>query len=876
MRDHKSRILSGAVVFLLFCAVFPCKAGFGSDFAYRDPHAPYLDSESPVSERVEDLLSRMTLNEKLTLFDETMDEIPGLSPGYNVGNEALHGVVRPGKATIFPQAIALASSWNTDLHHAIATAISDEARAKHNALDGRTGAYAGLLTFFSPTVNMARDPRWGRTPETYGEDPYLTGRLGVAYVKGMQGYDPRYLKVATTAKHFAANNQELDRDRIFAEIPEKVLHEYFLPAFKDLVKEGKTTSVMSAYNGINGVPCTASKYLLTDILRGEWGFRGYVVSDCGAVGNLFSKFHYAKDNVEAASMALNAGVDLECGEQVMKDNLAPALASGMVTGEKINEAARRVLTVRFRLGMYDSKDLVPYSKLPPETVGSKKHMELALRSAREGIVLLKNEQTGAGRLLPIDKARVKKITVVGPYADQTVYGDYTNDSGPVNPPVTGLSGIMKKAGSDITVSYVTFPLDGFTVIPEGNVLSPDDPSVHGWKGEYYSDKTLSGEPKHVRIDKVIDFNKRSYKPDPHFPERGAPENAFSVRWHGILVPAISGRHVLSFTNDDGVRVYIDGSLAINDWNIGHARRNLYYVDLTEGRRYDIRIEYYDRAGDAVAKFEWREPLVDVMARVKEEARDSDLVIAFMGANTDREHEGADRADIAMEANQTEYLSKIAEVNPNIVLVLVNGGPISINWEQNHIPAILETWFSGEQGGNAIADVLFGDYNPGGRMPITVHRDVRDLPPLTDYDITKGRTYMYFKGEVLYPFGYGLSYTNFQYANMKMDRKKVAPGEKILVSLDVKNTGERAGDEVVQLYIHDQKSSVQRPVRQLKGFQRIHLKPGQARHVRFELSYDDLSFYDTGRRQFMTEPGFFDVMAGACSSDIRLKDVFEAI
>jgi beta-glucosidase len=854
-------ILLGLV---LVCFLVPSLA---LGFSYTDPNAPYLDPNRSITDRVTDLMSRLSLTQKLLLLKETNVEIPGLMPEYMFGNECLHGVVRPGKFTIFPQAIGLASTWDTNLHLNIATTISDEARAKHNQLGGVTPQYSGVLTFFSPTINMARDPRWGRTAETYGEDPYLSGRLAVNFVKGLQGNDPKYVKTIATLKHYAANNQEYNRFNFSATITEKVLREYYLAAFKTGVIEGKAQAVMSAYNAVNTVPCTANKMLLTDILRTEWGFDGYVVSDCGAVGNIYTQHHYVTGYKEAAAAALNAGVDLECGEGTMRDYLDDALSAGLVTQATIDQAVRRELTARFRLGMFDNPSLVPYSTIPATEIGAADHVQLALQACRESLVLLKNDNVAGTPLLPINKSGITSITVLGMNAATCQYGDYSCEAGPANTPISPLDGIKNKVGSQVQVKYVPYPGNGYVVIPNDRVTYPGNPNQHGWKGEYYPNGSLSGNPITTRVDSAVDFNKTVYPPDPHFPEGGT--SPFSVRWTGMVTPATTGDYKLGATSDDGLRLYVDGVLKIDKWINRSATRDEITLTLQAGHQYEIKMEYFDNGGDAVAKLEWYPAGSDTLDAAKQAAASSDLVIAFMGTTKDYEREGQDRSDITLPADQTTYLQGIYSSNPKIVLVLINGGPLAFNWEKANLPSIVEAWYPGEQGGNGIADVLFGDYNPAGRMPVTSYTGNSQLPSFDDYDITKGRTYMYFGGDPLYPFGYGLSYTTFTYSNLQIGSGTINPTGSVTVSADVQNTGSRAGDEVLQLYVHDVTSSAQRPFKELKGFQRVSLQPNEKKTVTFTLLYDDLSFFDVYTKKFMVENGAFDLMVGSSSKDIRL-------
>ncbi len=661
---------------------------------------------------------------------------------YDHGNEALHGVVRPGKFTVFPQAIGLAATWNPDLIYQVSAAISDEARAKWNELDqgkNQTEKYSDVLAFWSPTVNMARDPRWGRTPETYGEDPFLTSRIGVSFVKGLQGDDPRYLKVVSTPKHFAGNNEEHNRFECKAVMSERALRSYYLPAFKALITEGGAQAIMSAYNAINGVPCTANKWLLTDILRNEWGFNGYVVSDCGAPGHLYFSHHYASSLEEAASMAIKAGLDLECSGYcnecyIFRDYLAKAYDMGKVTESEINQAAFRVLRARFKLGLFDDPSLNPYSSISPDVIGSLKHQQLALETARQSIVLLKN----SNNILPLDPKKIRSIAVLGINAATCEFGDYSGT--PLNDPVSALQGIISKAGKDIKI------------------------------------KTL--------------------------PWAGIPDS--------ILKRKTAGKSTAELYQEE------------------------------------IKL-----------------------------ARKSDIVIAVLGINKSIEMEGRDRSTLDLPPDQQYFIKEIFKANPRTIVVLVAGSSLSINWIQENVPAIVNAWYPGEQGGNAIADVLFGDYNPAGRLPLTYYKSTEDLPAFNDYEVFNGRTYMYSGKKPLYAFGYGLSYTTFSYSNIRVDRSSILKGDTITVSIDIKNSGKYDGDEVVQLYLQQKEASVKMPVRQLKAFKRISLKKDEIRTVSFVLCKKDLSYWNDNN-EFVLDPGEFNIQVGSSSDDIRQEIKFNMI
>lgn len=828
-------------------------------------HEPlYLDESAPIKARVDDLLGRMTVEEKISLLRATSPGIPRLGiPKYYHGNEALHGVVRPGRFTVFPQAIALASSWNPGLMQEISAAISDEARARWNELDqGRlqTEQFSDVLTFWSPTVNMARDPRWGRTPETYGEDPYLSGVMGTAFVKGLQGNDPRYLKVVSTPKHFAANNEEHNRFECNPQISEKQLREYYLPAFEACIKDGKAASIMSAYNAVNNVPCTCNPWLLTHVLRDDWGFDGYVVSDCGGPSLLLSGHKYVKTKEAAATLSIKAGLDLECGDDVYETPLLNAYKQYMVTDADIDSAASRVLTARMRLGLFDKNGgkSNPYTKIPVSVIGSKKHQQIALQAAREGIVLLKNEKNA----LPINDKKIKSIAVVGINAGQCEFGDYSG--APLNEPVSILAGIRRRAGDKIKVSYAPWvsASDGMELIGAANF-------PEGLKVEYYEGTKLEGEPK-TRVEHWINFEPVNQAPDPFL-----PKSPLSVRWSGKLRPTVSGEYVLNLTSDDGARLSIDGKKVIDSWAGHPVRTDSAKIYLEAGHDYNLVAEYYDNRDYAVNRLKWRVPKVEKSTRLglygdaEKIVGKSDMVVAVMGINKSIEREGQDRESIELPADQQEFLKEIYKVNPNIVLVLVAGSSLAINWEDEHIPAIVDAWYAGEQGGTAVAEVLFGDYNPGGRLPLTFYKSLADLPAFDDYDITNNRTYRYFDGEVLYPFGYGLSYTKFKYSDI--DVKDA--GDYLEVSFSLKNIGKYDGDEVAQVYVNLPEYEGLAPQRELKGFRRVALKRGESKRVTIPLDKKQLRYWSVKDSKFIIPEGDYLISVGGSSKDLNTYKIY---
>lgn len=849
---HARFSISIALVICLFSFL----ASAQSDF-------PFQDESLATSKRVADLLNRLTIEEKISLLQSTAEAIPRLDiENYYHGNEGLHGVVKGGRFTVFPQAIAMAATWSPSLIYEVSSAISDEARAKWNFYNrgkDQKDVYSDMLTFWSPTINMARDPRWGRTPETYGEDPFLTSKIGVSFVKGLQGDDDRYLKVVATPKHFVANNQEENRFTYNAKVSERALREYYFPAYKACIIEGKAQSVMSAYNAINGVPSTANSWLLNDVLRSEWGFKGYVVSDCGAVTYLEKSHRYVEDKKHAAKAAIESGLDLECGADIYPNHLFPAYQEGLVSEATIDSATARVLTSRFKLGIFDSTEDNPYTKLSSDVIGSEKHQELAIETSRQSIVLLKNQD-----ILPLDRAKIKKIAVVGVNANNVVFGDYSGL--PVISPVSPLQGIIDKVGDDIEVIPVRWKTASQNLnLIEGDYLRNSSNGEHGLFAEYYDDKFLEGTPK-TRVDRVVDFDPVNQPPDPYTAFRHK-----SIRWTGFVKPTSSGTYKIGVNSDDGVRLWINGELKVDEWHNRGATTDQVEIAMIDGQEYAIKLEYFDNGGDAICQLLWETPRksTDLYSEDRKAAKESDYVIAVMGTNKSIEKEGNDRESINLPEDQVAYLKDLYTINKNIIVVLVAGSSLAINWIDEHIPAIIDAWYPGESGGTAIADVLFGDYNPAGRLPFTFYKSMNDLPPMDDYEVSNGRTYMYFEKEVLYPFGYGLSYTQFEYSAMKVKKR----GEKLELSVTLKNTGNYDGDEVIQLYFAAKDPSVKRPLKQLVGFERATFDVGESKTIKFEVSQNDLSFWNEKTGKWTFENGTYEFMIGASSDDIRLSKSF---
>lgn len=818
----------------------------------------YLDPHQPIATRVQDLLSKMTLKEKISQMGAREAAVKRLGiHSYDIGTECLHGVVA-GKTntTVFPQAIALASTWDTNLIYHVATAISDEARALATK-DGNKK----YLSFFDPVVNIARDPRWGRTEETYGEDPFLVSSMGVAFIKGLQGNNPHYLKVVATPKHFVANNDDWMRHSGSANVDERSLQEYYLPAFKACITKANAQSIMPALNALNGIPCTADKNLLTTILRKEWGFNGYVVSDAEGVSDLYENGHrYVTTPEEAAAVGVQAGTDVDL-RTTYPNYLFKAVQSGLVSEKYIDRSVARILTVKFRLGMFDPPSMVPYSNIPYDVVNSKQHRALALETALKSIVLLKNQ----GHILPLDK-NTQSIAVIGPNADISRFGVY---SGTNTNAITPLAGIKSMVSPSTKILYAQGS-DIWSTI-QTNYLKPDSTGLggHGWKGEYFNNRTLSGNPVVVRNDQRINFNWRWGSPDSKI-----NIDNFSARWTAALTPPVTRVYQFRMTTDDGGRLYIDNKLLINEWHDQSPHTYTASIKLEAGHTYQIRMEYYEHVDNACAHLGWDyEPSIEKAA---EAAKKADAAILFVGTDISVSSEAHDRADLQLPGLQKELIRKVYAANPRTIVVLINGGPLAIDWTKEHVPGIVEAWYPGEEGGTAIADVLFGRYNPGGKLPITFYTSIAQLPPFYDYNVRKGRTYMYLKQKPLFPFGFGLSYTHFEFSNLIMQPEEINATGKIYLSVNVKNTGKMKGDEVVQLYVRDEHSNLVTPIKELEGFKRITLNPGETKKVHFVLSTSQLAFYHNNLKQWVVNPGMYKIMIGSSSDDIKVTNELKIV
>jgi beta-glucosidase len=819
--------------------------------------APYLNPALSPEKRAADLVSRMTLEEKVLQMQNSAPTIPRLGvPVYNWWNEALHGVAQR-RATVFPEPIGLGASFDPELVRRMADVIATEARAKfHEAMrqppvtEVAPGAAPGriaYLDYWSPNINIFRDPRWGRGQETYGEDPFLTSRMGVAFVKGMQGDDPRYLKTIATPKHFAVHSgPEPLRHTFDATVSEYDLVNTYLYAFKATVTEGKAGSIMCVYNAVDGVPGCASTDLLQKRLRDQWGFKGYVVSDCGAIGDIFRSHKYSATQGAASVAAVKAGTDLTCGGEYK--SLLDEVKAGTITEAEITRAAERLFEARIRLGMFDPPERVPYTRIPYSVNDSVAHRQLARDAEREAIVLLKNQ----GGILPL-KPTVGRFAVIGPSADDPI-GLLGNYNGISSKQVTPLEGITKQfAKAKVQYALGANYTSTTPALVAPNVLTAPDGRGPGLLAEYWDNPDFQGQPKLRRTEPRVYFDSFMEEPAVMTAVNG---EKYAIRWTGSLTPPATGEYVLSartgqWNRNGKIRLFIDdkevnssGPAGARPAGLGPGqgqgqgpgpggRRLPAPVALEGGRKYSVRVEFQQTGPEGSVEFNWIPPAPVLLAEAEKVAKDADVVIVCVGLNGSLEGEGHDRTAIELPETEENLVKSMIATGKPVVVVLTSGSALAVNDAAEHAAAILSAWYGGEEAGSAIADTLAGTNNPAGRLPVTFYRSTSQLPAFTDYDM-KGHTYRYFKGEPLYPFGFGLSYSSFQYSGLTA--KRTQKGAEVRVT--VKNTSAVDGDEVVQVYV-DGGPGDDAPIRNLRGFQRVRLRAGESRQVTFTIPSGDL-------------------------------------
>ncbi len=823
---------------ILFFCVSVCPV-FAQEKAF-----PFQNPALSIDKRVNNMVSLLTLDEKIGQMVNNAPAIKRLGiPAYNWWNETLHGVARsPYHVTSYPQAIAMAATWDTVALHTMARFSAEEGRAIYNdsKRKGKTGIYLGL-TYWTPNINIFRDPRWGRGQETYGEDPFLTGSLGKSFVRGLEGNNPKYLMASACAKHFAVHSgPEWNRSTYNAKVSNYDLWDTYLPAFKALIVDAKVSGVMCAYNQLGGQPCCGNDLLMTDILRNQWKFTGYVTSDCGGIGHFWKTHKTHPDAETAAASAVLHGTDCECSGNPTYKALTKAISSGLLTEQQIDISLKRLFATRMRLGMFDPEAIVPFSKFGLDALESAPHKAHALKMARESMVLLKNENS----TLPIKKS-IKTIAVVGPNADDksVLLANYYGYPSSIT---TVLEGIKQKVGSAAKVMYEK----GINLI-DNNVFTPIEAGKAlmyngklGFNAEYFQNTKLTGTPVLVRQESKIDFQWG----DGQQIANNLIARDMSARFTTTYTPTTTGDVTIDVKADDKCKLFINGEKKFEP----DAKNTLYTFNVVQGTEYKIVIEYTQSADNAEIKFELGKLEQTTPEMIAERVKNADAIVFVGGISARLEGEdmpvkvdgfkGGDRTNIALPIIQTDLMKALKATGKPLVFVNMSGSAIGFEWEAQNVPSILQAWYGGQAGGQAVADILFGDYNPSGRLPITFYKNVNDLPDFEDYSMVN-RTYRYFKGTALYPFGFGLSYTKFKYDKLTLTKNNTA----LVVKSTVTNAGQKDGDEVVQLYIAHKNETINKPIRALKGFQRVHLKAGETKQLTFTLSSADLSLTDdTGK------------------------------
>jgi len=853
-----------------------CCLGASMAEAQVAPKPAYLDLSQPAEQRAADLVSRLTLEEKATQLVNQSRAIPRLNViAYDWWNESLHGVDVNG-TTEFPGPIGLAATFDSTAIHEMAVDIGIEGRIKHAQAmrAGHSDLFEGL-DFWAPNINIVRDPRWGRGSETYGEDPFLTARLAVAFVTGMQGDDPRYYRTIATPKHFAIHSgPEPTRHIVDVSVSKHDELDTYLPAFRAAVIEAKAGSVMCAYNNVNGQPACANEFLLEDQLRGKWGFKGYLVSDCGAVIDIFAGHHYKPTQPESSAISLRRGMDNECVDNAAKvtddHDYKPyidAVKQGFLEESDIDVALTRLFTARMKLGMFDPPETVPYTKIDENELNSAAHRALALKLSNESMVLLKNDG-----VLPLKRSRLK-IAVVGPLADQTkaLLGVYAGMPTHVVSVLEGLRAEFPSAKIDF-VPGTGFLRTDASPVPAALLTTDGKPGVKASYAkvvrEAIEDRNSWQAPLAMRIEQGIDS---STSPPPI---EAAAVRPLAIRWEATLTPQESGLYNLGMEAEGFFRVSLDDNEVVMTWDTDCIETKLGKVHLEKGKPYHLLVEY-ERTKDAgaAARLVWSKIDLRPSPKAVAAAKDADVVVAVVGLTCDLEGEemrvdeegfkGGDRTSLDLPKPEQELLEAVSATGKPMVVVLVNGSALGVNWAKKHANAILEAWYPGEEGGSAVAETLSGRNNPAGRLPVTFYKDITQLPPFEDYSMN-GRTYRYFKGTPLYPFGYGLSYSTFSYSGVTVPISAVPAGGPLAVEATVTNTSQRPGDEVAQLYLMfpDVPGA---PLRALRGFQRVHLDAGESHRLRFELTPRDMSIVTEAGEPFIAE-GAYKISVGGGQPD----------
>ncbi|WP_207420509.1 glycoside hydrolase family 3 C-terminal domain-containing protein [Desertivirga brevis] len=832
---------------------------------------PFNDYNLSFEKRVDDLVSRLTLEEKVSQMLNSSPAIPRLGiPAYDWWNETLHGVARtPFKVTVYPQAIGMAATFNSNSLFKMAGYSALEGRAIYNKAveTGRTNERYLGLTYWTPNINIFRDPRWGRGQETYGEDPFLTASLGDAFVRGLQGNDSKYLLAAACAKHYAVHSGPEPLRHVFnVDVSAYDLWDTYLPAFRKLVVDSKVAGVMCAYNAFRTQPCCASDLLMTDILRKQWKFDGYVTSDCWAIDDFFKNHKTHPDAASASADAVFHGTDIDCGTDAYKA-LVQAVKQGKITEKQIDISVKRLYMIRFRLGMFDPVSIVKYAQTPASVLERAEHKEHALNMARQSIVLLRNQD----QTLPLKKD-LKKIVVLGPNADNSIsiLGNYNGIPSQLS---TVLQGIKEKVGQKTEVVYekaVNFTNDTLLVYEDLSSQYSNEGS-QGFKAEYFNNKELSGNPLFVKKEAQVNH----FWQEGEMISNGLRANNFSARYTSNFKASATGSLMFEVEADDGYRFLVNGKEVINAWTRNRWGARTYKLDTKKDSVYRLVLEYWQGDGKGNVKLSTGNYQRTDFAALVNKFKDADAFVFAGGISPQLEGEemkvnypgfdGGDRTSIMLPAVQTDLMKALKSTGKPVVFVMMTGSAIATPWESDNVPAILNAWYGGQAAGTAIADVIFGDYNPAGRLPVTFYRSDADLASFTDYDMTN-RTYRYFTGKPLYGFGYGLSYTTFRYDHLVMP-KSVAKGKNVVLSVRVTNTGKIAGDEVAQLYLVNQDPKVKTSLKSLKGFQRVHLRPGESKLVRFTLTPQDLSYIDGSKDGASVQfKGKVSLSIGGCQPD----------
>lgn len=831
--------------------------GACTGFASAQQSQPlYMDPHQTLDKRVDDLVSRMTMEEKISQMQNGAKAIPRLSvPEYNWWNEGLHGIARSGYATVFPQALGMAATWDKTLIHQLGTVTSTEARAKHyDAIAHNNRSIYYGLTIWSPNINIFRDPRWGRGQETYGEDPYLTGQIGVAYIKGLQGDDPEHPRVIATPKHLAAHSgPESQRHHFNVNPSPHDLEDTYLPAFRMAITEGKADSIMCAYNAIDGVPACANK-IIEEVVRKSWNFQGFVTSDCGAVDDMDSKIghHFAPDNAHASALSVKAGTDLTCGTEYAK--LPEALKANLISEAEIDKAVRRLFKARFQLGMFDPPNQRAYAQIPFSENDSPAHDQMALEAAKKSIVLLENSKG----FLPLSN-KIRSLAVIGPNAASVIALEGNYNGTPSHPAVpldaveTEFKGKARVEYSQGSPYVVGLPLP----VPRTLFHPKPGSKENGLYAEYFNGTEFAGKPVFTRTDAHIDFDWNG-----DAPVKGVDPKSFSVRWKGTISPPAPGNysfmvgygHCDDCFDVESYKVYVDGKevaaekiTEIKSWR--SPANKTFDLRFEDKKEHKFQLEYTHKAPQfgAGVTFNWQPPVEALRAEAVEAAKKADAVIAFVGLSSELEGEelrvtaegfsGGDRTSLNLPKVQEQLLDAVGATGKPIVLVFMNGSAIASPWMKK-AAAVLEAWYPGQRGGTAIAQTLTGENNPAGRLPVTFYASTDQLPPFEEYSM-KNRTYRYFHGEPLYGFGYGLSYSKFKYSNIRLSTEKLKAGEPLEVDIDLVNNSDVAGEEVAQVYFVPPQTELS-PTSALVGFERIQLKPREKKTVHFTVAPRQLS------------------------------------